>query len=111
VAGQLLDGPRRRALHRQVRTERVPQDMDALLDTRNALGAADGFMHAMIAREPGEQRPKIRAWLPPRFLPPQVTVASRMPSTETIGVRMLGSRAVVPPLSDDDVLFWRNDFF
>jgi hypothetical protein len=47
VAGQLLDGPRRRALHRQVRTERVPQDMDALLDTRDALGAADGSNHAM----------------------------------------------------------------
>jgi hypothetical protein len=78
---------------------------------RDGSGARVGaLLQAMIAREPGEQRPKIRAWLPPRFLPPQVTVASRMPSTETIGVRMLGSRAVVPPLSDDDVLFWRNDF-
>jgi hypothetical protein len=78
---------------------------------RDASGARVGaLLQAMIAREPGEQRPTIRAWLPPRFLPPQVTVASRMPSTETIGVRMLGSRAVVPPLSDDDVLFWRNDF-
>jgi hypothetical protein len=79
---------------------------------RDGSGARVGaLLQAMIAREPGEQRPKIRAWLPPRFLPPQVTVASRMPSTETIGVRMLGSRAAVPPLSDDDVLFWRNDFF
>jgi hypothetical protein len=79
---------------------------------RDASGARVGaLLQAMIAREPGEQRPKIRAWLPPRFLPPQVTVASRMPSIETIGVRTLGSHAVVPPLSDEDVLFWRNDFF
>ncbi len=57
---------------------------------RDASGARVGaLLQAMIAREPSEQRPKIRAWLPPRFLPPQVTVASRMPSTETIGVRCL----------------------
>jgi hypothetical protein len=47
VAGELLDGPRRRALHRQVRTEGVPQDVHALLDTRHALSAADGFDHAI----------------------------------------------------------------
>ena len=43
VSGHLLDGPRRRALHRQVRTERVPQDVHALLDTGDALSATDGL--------------------------------------------------------------------
>ena len=50
VARQLLDGPRRRAIHRQVRTERVPQDVYALLDAGDALGATDRFDHA-IARD------------------------------------------------------------
>jgi hypothetical protein len=79
---------------------------------RDASGARVGaLLQALIAREPVERRPTIRAWLPPRFLPPQVTIASTAPSTETIGVRMLGSHATVPPLSADDVLFWRNDLF
>ena len=37
MAGELLDGPRWRALHCQVRTERVPQDVHALLDASDAL--------------------------------------------------------------------------
>jgi hypothetical protein len=79
---------------------------------RDASGARVGaLLQALIAREPVERRPSIRAWLPPRFLPPQVTIASTAPSTETIRVRMLGSQATVPPLSGDDVLFWRNDLF
>ena len=51
----------------------------------------------------------IRAWLPPRFLPPQVTIASTVPSADAVGARMFGATATEPPLSSDDVLFWRND--
>jgi hypothetical protein len=77
---------------------------------RDASGARVGaLLQALIAREPVERRPTIRAWLPPGFLPPQVAVASTMPSTETFRVRLLGSRATAPPLCADDVLFWRND--
>jgi hypothetical protein len=47
VPGELLDGARRRPLHRQVRTERVPQELHALFDPRNPLSAADGFDHAV----------------------------------------------------------------
>ena len=44
VPGELLDGARRRAAHRQVRTERVPQDVHALLrKTRNTLRTTDCF--------------------------------------------------------------------
>jgi GNAT superfamily N-acetyltransferase len=79
---------------------------------RDASGARVGaLLQALIAREPAERPPTIRAWLPPRFLPPQVTIASGIPSTETIRVRMLGSHAMVPQLSDDEVLFWRSDVF
>jgi len=77
---------------------------------RDRSGARVGaLLQALIAREPMERRPTIHAWLPPRFLPPQITIASTAPSTETIQVRMLGSHATAPPLSDEDVLFWRND--
>lgn len=77
---------------------------------RDASGARVGaLLQALIAREPVERRPTIRAWLPQGFLPPQVRIASSVPSTETIRVRMLDSRAPAPPLGDDDVLFWRND--
>ena len=77
---------------------------------RDACGARVGaLLQALIARAPVERRPTIRAWLPAGFLPPQVAVASTMPSTETIRVRLLGSRASAPPLCTNDVLFLRND--
>jgi hypothetical protein len=69
------------------------------------------LLQALLAREPERRRPTIRAWLPPGFLPPQLTVASAVPSTDLISVRMLGAAATEPPLSSDDVLFWRNDIF
>ena len=44
---------------------------------RDASGARVGaLLQALIAREPAESRPVIRGWLPPGFLPPQVTIAS-----------------------------------
>jgi hypothetical protein len=77
---------------------------------RDASGARVGaLLQALIAREPVERRPTIHAWLPPRFLPPQVTITSSRPSTDTITVRMLGARAMGARLSGDDVVFWRND--
>jgi hypothetical protein len=77
---------------------------------RDPSGARVGaLLQALIAREPVERRPTIHAWLPPRFLPPQLTIASATPSKEVIRVRMLGSRTTMPPLSGDDVVYWRND--
>jgi hypothetical protein len=77
---------------------------------RDPSGARVGaLLQALLAREPERRRPTIRAWLPPGFLPPQLTVASAVPSTDLISVRMLGAAATEPPLSSDDVLFWRND--
>jgi len=35
MTGELLDCPRRRATHRQMRTERVPQDVNAWLRSAN----------------------------------------------------------------------------
>jgi hypothetical protein len=77
---------------------------------RDSSGARVGaLLQALIAREPVERRPTIHAWLPPGFLPPQVTIASATPSKEVINVCLLGSRTSMPPLSSDDVLYWHND--
>jgi hypothetical protein len=67
------------------------------------------LLQALLAREPDQRRPTIRAWFPPGFLPPQLTVASAVPSTDPVSVRVLSAAATEPPLSSDDVLFWRND--
>lgn len=77
---------------------------------RDPAGARVGaLLQALIAREPNQRRPTIRGWLPPGFLPPQLTIVSSMPLAAVIGIRRLGGRPIDPPLSVDDVLFWRND--
>jgi hypothetical protein len=80
---------------------------------RDASGARVGaLLQALIAREPAERRPTIRGWLPPGFLPPQLSVVSTTPSTDIMMVRMLGStQAVSPQLSAADVLYWHSDVF
>jgi GNAT superfamily N-acetyltransferase len=79
---------------------------------RDPSGARVGaILQALIAREPVERRPTIRAWLPRGFVPPQVTIVSAKPSSEVLMVRSLGSMVVQPRLSGDDVLYWRSDIF
>jgi hypothetical protein len=79
---------------------------------RDPCGARVGaILQALIAREPLERRPTIRAWLPRGFVPPQVTIVSARPSTEVLLVRRLGSMVAQPRLSGDDVLYWRSDIF
>ena len=79
---------------------------------RDPSGARVGaILQALIAREPVERRPTIRAWLPRGFVPPQVTIVSATPSAEVMVVRSLGKTDVRPPLSGDDVLYWRSDVF
>jgi hypothetical protein len=79
---------------------------------RDPSGARVGaILQALIAREPVERRPTIRAWLPRGFVPPQVTIVSAKPSTEVMTVRSLGTTAEQPRLSGDDVLYWPSDIF
>jgi GNAT superfamily N-acetyltransferase len=79
---------------------------------RDPSGARVGaILQALIAREPIERRPTIRAWLPRGFVPPQVTIVSAKPSTDVLMVRPLGSTVVQPRLSADEVLYWRSDIF
>jgi hypothetical protein len=79
---------------------------------RDPSGARVGAMlQALIAREPVERRPTIRARLPPGFVPPQVAIVSGKPSTHVMMVRALGPTIVQPRLSGDDVLYWLGDIF
>lgn len=79
---------------------------------RDPSGARVGaLLQALIARQPIERRPTIHAWLPPGFMPPQLTIASARPSTETLMMGMLSSETAMPLVDRHDVLYWRNDVF
>jgi hypothetical protein len=79
---------------------------------RDASGARVGaILQALIAREPAESRPLIRGWLPPGFLPPQVTIASASPAPPTLLVRALSSRVRSLQLAAPEVMYWRSDLF
>ena len=79
---------------------------------RDASGARVGaLLQALIAREPAESRPVIRGWLPPRFTPPQVTIAPASSSSPLLLARPISSRVQGLRLSDTDVMYWRNDLF
>jgi GNAT superfamily N-acetyltransferase len=80
---------------------------------RDPNGARLGaILQALIAREPSEKRPSIRAWLPPGFLPPQVTIVGEKPSAEVMMIRALTDRArVLRPLAREEVCYWHGDLF
>jgi predicted N-acetyltransferase YhbS len=80
---------------------------------RDPSGARVGaILQVLLARDPAARPPAIRAWLPPRFVPPQVTIARRRPSPEVMMVRSLTPAAsVAETLGEDAVLYWRGDLF
>ena len=79
---------------------------------RDPSGARVGaILQALIAREPVEQRPIIRGWLPPGFVPPQITIVSARPSTEVLLGRFLIGAGKQLRLSREEVLYWRSDVF
>jgi predicted N-acetyltransferase YhbS len=70
------------------------------------------ILQALIAREPAEKRPSIKAWLPDGFLPPQVTIIGETPSKDVMMTRLLSDRARGgPPLTAADICYWRGDAF
>jgi predicted N-acetyltransferase YhbS len=79
---------------------------------RDPSGARVGaILQALIAREPAEKRPSIKAWLPDGFLPPQVTVIGEAASKDVMMVRPLSDRARFTPLSSAAVCYWHGDAF
>jgi GNAT superfamily N-acetyltransferase len=79
-------------------------------DPRGArLGA---LLQAMLARQPAEAQPEIRAWWPHALRPPQVRVVDETSSREVLMIRPLRDRTLpLPPLSAEDVAYWHADYF
>jgi GNAT superfamily N-acetyltransferase len=80
---------------------------------RDPSGARVGaILQALIAREPAEQRPSIKAWLPDGFLPQQVTIVGEQPSAEIMMIRALTDQGkLASPLAPADVCYWHGDQF
>jgi GNAT superfamily N-acetyltransferase len=80
---------------------------------RDPAGARLGaILQVLIARDPGERRPAIRAWLPSTLRPPQIEIVERAPSRDVAMLRPLTdngrpSRA----LAAEEILYWRGDAF
>jgi GNAT superfamily N-acetyltransferase len=80
---------------------------------RDPAGARLGAMlQAMLAREPAEATPVIRAWWPQGWLPPQLEVLATRPTQEVMMLRPLTDRVLpMPPLETREVLYWHGDLF
>jgi hypothetical protein len=75
---------------------------------RDPSGARVGaLLQALIAREPIERRPEIRAWLPAGFLPPQVSIISSSPAADLVGMCALGCAKTTLPV--ESTFFWHGD--
>jgi predicted N-acetyltransferase YhbS len=79
-------------------------------DRDPAAARLGAMLQVLLAREPSERRPTIRAWWPVAFpVPPQVTIAERKPSPDVFMVRRM--RESLRPLTPEDVFYWHADYF
>ena len=78
---------------------------------RDPAGARLGAMfQVLLAREPSHRTPLIRAWWPRVFpVPPQLALTDRGEARDLFMVRQLAD--VDPPVTADDVFYWRADYF
>src|ERR1051326_4084289 len=83
------------------------------LGDRDPAGARVGaILQALIARDPAEKRPAIRAWLPHGFGPPQIQAVSKGAPRDVMMVKPLTPNGTPrSPLSARDVLYWHGDLF
>jgi len=80
---------------------------------RDPTGARVGaILQVLFARDSAERRPEVTAWLPPGFLPPQLTVLDRRPSKDVMMCCSLSSNgAAAATLDEGDLLYWKSDMF
>jgi hypothetical protein len=70
------------------------------------------MLQVMLARTPHLPAPRISAWLPHGFTPPQTTRVETRATTEVLMIRPLQDRTLpLPPLDATDVVYWRLDYF
>jgi predicted N-acetyltransferase YhbS len=79
---------------------------------RDPSGARVGaILQTVVAREPSREI-RLRAWLPPGFLPPQFDVTAREIPPVTMMVRPIGRDVwPSPPLAANDIAWWHGDAF
>ena len=80
---------------------------------RDPSGARVGaILQVLIARDPAERRPTIRAWLPAGFLPPQVSVVGEEPSADVMMLRPVSKAGeAARNLQESQIFYWRSDMF
>jgi predicted N-acetyltransferase YhbS len=80
---------------------------------RDPTGARVGaILQALVARDPEHAPPRIRAWLPSGFLPPQCRVVTRRRARELLMMRTLQSdRLFDPPITSSEICYWHADAF
>jgi GNAT superfamily N-acetyltransferase len=78
---------------------------------RDPTGARVGaLLQALFARTPGERPGMVRAWLPPGFRPPQITVVRTEPPSVVMMLRALSPGGPIRrPLAAGDVGYWLGD--
>ena len=68
------------------------------------------MLQVLLAREPSRPPPLIRAWWPHAFpVPPQVRLTERIPARDLFMLRPLTD--VRLPERNEDVFYWRSDYF
>jgi predicted N-acetyltransferase YhbS len=79
-------------------------------DRDPAAARLGGMLQVLLAREPSQKRPLVRAWWPPAMaVPPQVTLANRVPARDIFMMQALADAPL--PERADDVFYWRSDYF
>jgi GNAT superfamily N-acetyltransferase len=69
-----------------------------------------GMLQVLLARDPSQHPPVIRAWWPHAFpVPPQVRLTDRTAARDLFMVRPLADMAM--PERNEDVFYWRSDYF
>ena len=69
-----------------------------------------GMLQVLLAREPSRQPPLIRAWWPHVFpVPPQIRLTERIPARDLFMIRPLADTPM--PRRNEEVFYWRSDYF
>ena len=78
---------------------------------RDPAGARLGaILQVLLAREPSQPTPLIRAWWPPAMpVPPQIRLTNRIPARDIFMLRPI--EGVRIPERAEDVYYWRSDYF
>jgi GNAT superfamily N-acetyltransferase len=80
-------------------------------DRDPAAARLGGMLQVLLAREPSERPPLIRAWWPRGFpVPPQLRVTRPAPARDIFMMRALTDGIRLPETADD-VFYWRSDYF